>query len=421
MIMFRFPLAVLLVGIASLNLSKAADSAAPADDASIRKVITLVAHHQIHPLVDGDYSSVETVAALKAARPPEGLAWLYPWGVTLYGMLRTSEVTGDDAPAQFALQHSQVAARYYTFLESERTKLGAPAIKDLKTPINQLMALGNLDSCGAMGVAMLDGVLHHPEQETPEVKAVLARIADWIVHRQQRMPDGTLCRPLSGKGPKAEIPGTLWCDDLYMACPFLVRWSQYTGDSRYLDDAAQQIIHQAALLQDTDGVWYHAYYLAEHRRSTVKWGRANGWVVVALAEVLSALPPDHPARAQLLAILQKDYAGLKPLQASSGMWRQVLDHPELWEETSCTAMFAYGFARAAHRGWIEPGAVDVARRAFTGISAQVMPDGSVNGTCIGTGIGPDLAFYVARKRPPDDLHGRGVVQLAGAEILAGGK
>ena len=206
-----------------------------------------------------------------------------------------------------------------------------------------------------------------------------------------------------------------------MACPFLVRWARYTGDSRYLDDAARQIIQMAARLQDTDGVWYHAYFVNDHRRSPIKWGRANGWGVVATVEVLSALPEDHPARAQLLDILRRHLAGLRPLQDASGMWHQVLDHPEIWEETSCTAMFAYGYARAVNRGWIDSSNLAVARKAFAGLEAHVTPEGAVNGTCEGTNIGMDLSFYANRKRPDDDLHGRGVVLLAGSEILAAQK
>ena len=33
---------------------------------------------------------------------------------------------------------------------------------------------------------------------------------------------------------------TMWADDLYMSVPFLVRYSQFTGDQKYLDDAANQ-------------------------------------------------------------------------------------------------------------------------------------------------------------------------------------
>jgi unsaturated rhamnogalacturonyl hydrolase len=248
---------------------------------------------------------------------------------------------------------------------------------------------------------------------------VLARIADWIVHRQDRLPDGTLWRASSNGRADPWKPGTVWLDDLYMACPFLVRWSAYTGDARYREDAVRQILNMAQLLQDADGVWYHAYFVNEHRRSPVKWGRANGWGMVAAFEVLSSLPLDHPARPRLLRILRSQIYGIERLQASSGLWHQVLDHPEIWEETSCSAMFAYSIARAANRGWIDPGHLQVARVAFAGVAAQVTADGAVNGTCEGTNIGLDIAFYANRRRPPDDLHGRGVVELAGAEILTG--
>jgi len=105
------------------------------------------------------------------------------------------------------------------------------------------------------------------------------------------------------------------------------------------------------------------------------------------------------------------------LQAPSGMWRQVLDHPELWEETSCTAMFTYSIARAVNRGWIDPSNMAVARKGFAGICQHVTPKGIVKDTCQGTGIGTNLQFYVDRARPEDDMHGRGPVMLAGAEIL----
>jgi unsaturated rhamnogalacturonyl hydrolase len=391
------------------------------EDAAIRDVLGRVSRHQLRPLRDGDYAPVATLAALQAARAPDGIAWSYPWGVTLYGTIRSSDFTGDREVENFVLEHNRIAARDYVFLDAARTQVGGAGMKAYRSKINGLLNLGSLDSCGAMGAQMLEGILRHPDQETPEEKVVVARIANWIVHRQDRLPDGTLWRSQTNGGVKDLKPGTIWLDDLYMACPFLVRWSRYTGDPRYLDDAAQQIIHMAALLQDTDGVWYHAYFVNEHKHSPVKWGRANGWGVVATVEVLSAMPADHPARAQLLDILRRQLAGLKPLQGPSGLWHQVLDHPEIWDETSCTAMFAYGYARAVNRGWIDASNLAVARKAFAGLEAHVTPEGAVNGTCAGTNIGLDVAFYADRPHPDDDLHGRGVVLLAGSEILAAQK
>jgi alpha-galactosidase len=407
----------------SLTAAFAADPAPPAgatagDDASIREVLKAVSRHQLRPLEDGDYTPVATLAALQSARPPAGISWSYPWGVTLYGTLRSVDFTGDAEVEQFALEHNRIAARDYAFLNTEREKIGAADFKAYKSKIAGLLSLGSLDSCGAMGAQMLEGILRHPEQETAEQKIVVARIADWITHGQDRLPDGTLWRAHSNGGANPWKPGTIWMDDLYMACPFLVRWAKYSGDTAALNDAGRQIIQMAARLQDTDGVWYHAYFVNEQQHSPIKWGRANGWGVVATVEVLSALPEDHPARPQLLAILRRQLEGLKRLQAPSGMWRQVLDHPELWEETSCTAMFAYGYARAVNRGWIDRSNLAVARKAFAGLEAHITPDGAVNGTCEGTNISLGIDYYAQRLRPDDDLHGRGVVLLAGAEILA---
>jgi unsaturated rhamnogalacturonyl hydrolase len=115
--------------------------------------------------------------------------------------------------------------------------------------------------------------------------------------------------------------------------------------------------------------------------------------------------------------LARQIEGLKPLHAADGMWRQVLDKPELWEETSCTAMFAYGIARAVNGGWIDPANMAMARQAFAGIAKKVTADGAVNETCEGTNIGQTLDYYVKRGRHGDDPHGCGPALLAGTEIL----
>jgi len=84
-------------------------------------------------------------------------------------------------------------------------------------------------------------------------------------------------------------------------------------------------------------------------------------------------------------------------------------------------MFAYGIARAVNRGWLDAADMEVARKAFAGIAKYVTADGSVNGTCLGTNIGQGLDYYIKRTQPDDDLHGRGVVLLAGTELLLAGK
>jgi rhamnogalacturonyl hydrolase YesR len=416
-IFLRSSLGALLIFAAGCSHLRDGDTSAGKSEefisnSEIRDIVTRVAKHQIHPLANGEYPKVKTVEEAKAAKPPEGIAWSYPWGVALYGMIRSTDATGDKALDKFVVEHDQICAQYYVWLSGLKESItNNPELSAFtrSNKIRGLMNLGNLDSCGAMGNQLLETMLRHPGSVTPAEKEVAARIADWILNKQRRMPDGTLSRPTSG--------GTVWPDDLYMACPFIVRWAKLTGEKKYLDDAANQIIHQAALQADTDGIWFHGYSLSENKHSPFKWGRGNGWVTVATVEVLSALPENHPARAKLIEILRKQVDGLKPLQAPDGMWRQVLDKPELWEETSCTAMFAYGIARAVNRGWLDPSYVAMARKAFAGISKNVTTEGVVNETCEGTNIGQTLDYYVKRGRPSDDMHGRGPVLLAGTEIL----
>jgi len=392
-------------------------------DVEIRDVVARVAKHQLHALADGAYPAptnidpvVTNIDEVKDAKKPEGISWNYPWGVALYGMERSVDVTGDQAVDKFVVEHNLICARDYGWVAGLEKQFGHAAVTPLMrgSKIGGLLRLGNLDSCGAMGNEILESMIRHPGQVTPEEKAVVARIADWVVHKQDRMADGTLWRSKS-------MGGTVWPDDLYMGGVFLVRWGIYNHDQKFIDDAAQNIIHQAALEADTDGLWFHGYFVNEKKHAPFKWGRGNGWVTVTLVETLSAMPENDPLRPQLLGILRKQIAGLKKVQAPDGMWRQVLDRPELWDETSCTAMFAYGIARAVNRGWIDASNMAVARRAFAGIAKKVTADGGVNGTCEGTNIGTTLDFYINRPHPDNDAHGRGPTMLAGTEILLGAK
>lgn len=413
----RFPHAariVLFLATIAIRFSAAARSTPDSNsisNAQIRDVIARVAGHQIHALADGEYPQVTNLDAATAARPPEGIVWNYPWGLALYGMERVSEVTGDPAPHEFVVQHNLICARYYHWLAGLKNQFGDDAKTFARgTALKQLMALGNLDSCGAMGNEMLVSMMRSPDKVSPDEKKVVERIAEWVSVKQDRLPDGTLWRP-------RVMGGTVWPDDLYMGGVFLVRLGIYRHDTKYIDDAAEQIIHQAALEQDTDGLWFHGYFVEQKEHAPFKWGRGNGWAMVTMAETLSAMDKDDALRPQLLEILRRQVAGLKRVQAPDGMWRQVLDKPELWEETSCTAMFAYGIARAVHRDWIGPENMAIARKAFAAAARNVSADGAVSGTCQGTSIGRDLNYYIKRKHPADDPHGWGPMMLAGAELL----
>jgi rhamnogalacturonyl hydrolase YesR len=440
---------VLLFTLASVSLADVSKALTPGtqepafagqSDAAIREILRVVARHQRDAsspvygtgeilrrpaLKDGDYSPVQTLAAAAAARVPTGIEWYYPWGVTLYGMMRSADATGDAEVFDWVLEHNRIVARYWAWLETvPRTPGGAEAWKafERKSPLVQLLRVGNLDNTGAMGAALLEGMLRAPDKVIPEEKAVVQRVANWIIDQQARLPDGTFWRPEMTAQGRTWPMGTIWADDLYMSCPFLVRWAAYTGNDKHLTDAARQLITMAARLQDTDGVWFHAYSVPLKQQSPFKWSRANGWILVTAAEVLSALPENHPDRPAVLEIYRRHVAGVKKYQPESGVWTNIVDRTDIWPETSCTLMFAYAIARGVNRGWLPREDMLVARKAFAGVAANYLtPGGVLKGTVRGTGIGLTLDYYASRERYDDEQHGRGFVLLAGTEILNPGR
>jgi len=375
---------------------------------SIKEALTVIAYRQLREVADGEYKRGDWNEA-EASRPPQGIDWQYPWGVTLYGLLYANEkVLQDPKILAFVRQHNEIAARQYDYLSWQVKTFGKyvnPAGAD------ELMKLYMLDHCGSMAAQIVESILRHQIQPTPEIELVLNRVAEFISHQQSRLPNGVFWRPESHAG------ASLWTDDLYMSCPFLVRWYQHTGEQKYLDDAVSQIIRFASYTQDANGLWYHGYFYDKNQRSPYKWGRANGWVIVAMVEVLSALPENHPEREKVLSIFRQQVNGLIPRQTESGLWPQVLDHDESWEETSGSAMFAYGIARAVNRGWLEKDYLKIAQKAFAGINARITRDGAIIGVCQGTSIGENLDYYLNRQRPFDDKHGQGAVLLALTELI----
>jgi rhamnogalacturonyl hydrolase YesR len=234
----------------------------------------------------------------------------------------------------------------------------------------------------------------------------LKRLTNFLA-ANPRFADGTFYRP--GKG--------LMTDDAYMTVPFLIRQWKMTGDVRQLDDAVQQVLgtHQR-LFDEQYGLLKHLWNLKTQKPAGQFWGRGNGWMVLAQVELLSAMPKEHPRRAQVLAEFQRHMEGIRRCQDKDGGWHQVLDHPESWIETSCTGMFVYGLARGVNEGWLDASFRETARKGWSALEKKVTADGDLLDVCGSTDVG-NLDFYLNRPRLQGDLHGLGSFLLAGAEIL----
>jgi rhamnogalacturonyl hydrolase YesR len=190
-----------------------------------------------------------------------------------------------------------------------------------------------------------------------------------------------------------------WVDDCFMVGILQIQAYRATHDSKYADHAATELAAYLDKLQQPNGLFFHAD-VSHHF-----WGRGNGWFAVALAEVLSSLPPDHPKYARLMDGYKKMMAGLKTYQAPSGLWRQLVDNDKAWDETSCTGMFTFALVLGVQHGWLDASYGDVARRGWIGLCGYINPDGNVRDVCVGTNQKDDTQYYLDRPRAVGDPHG----------------
>jgi rhamnogalacturonyl hydrolase YesR len=377
---------------------------------SAYELMNLITNHQLNEMVlkDGDYAKGSWEAVKKSAFPT-AMYWSYPTGVTLLGMQRVYAITKDEKIMDFVNANNRISAEQYAYLRWQKNQFGT--VYDTKG-FEKLWRLDMLDDCGAMGAAILESSLRNKVEFTPAVKELVEITGNFVTNVQYRTKEGTFWRPNSPEGP------TIWADDLYMSLPFLIRWSEYKKDASALNDAVAQIISYANYLQDSDGLLFHAYYVDKKAPNCCKWGRANGWAAVAIAEVLSVLPQSHAGYQQVLDIYKKHIAGIVKYQSANGLWNQVIDHPELsWGvETSSSAQFTYAIARGINKGWLNKSYLPNVKKAFAGLEQQINANGSINKVCMSTSIGDDLEYYNNRSSKDDDYHGAGLVLLALAEV-----
>lgn len=83
---------------------------------------------------------------------------------------------------------------------------------------------------------------------------------------------------------------------------------------------------------------------------------------------------------------------LLEFQGRDGMWRQLIDRPEAWRETSSTGMFAFAMITGVKNGWLEEKTYAPAARGAPGwrSPATSTKNADVTSVCEGTGKNNDL-------------------------------
>ncbi|MBS1792793.1 MAG: glycoside hydrolase family 88 protein [Acidobacteria bacterium] len=203
-----------------------------------------------------------------------------------------------------------------------------------------------------------------------------------------------------------------WIDDMYMITAVEVQAFRATGDRKYLDRAALTMTAYLDKLQQPNGLFFHA------PDAQFYWGRGNGWQAAGMTELLRSLPKKHPQRARILKGYLTMMASLLKYQADDGLWRQLLDKPESWVETSGTGMFTFAMVTGVKEGWLDKKTYGpAARKAWLGLVKHIDKDANVTDVCEGTNKGFTLPYYLDRQRKTGDLHGQAAASWAATALL----
>ena len=335
----------------------------------------------------------------------------YEWGVTYSGVLAAYQATGDAAYRDYVYSRQKLLAEMAPEYIKTRKQGGTISVN-----ARRVIDPHALDDAGAVCCSMIKAMSSIFSGADKRLRKLIddriRHYSDYIMNKEYRLADGTFARIRPQKN-------TVWLDDMFMGIPTVAYMGQYTGDVKYFDEAARQVLQFAQRMWVPEkNLFRHGWVESMQEHPAFHWGRANGWAVLTMCEVLDVLPQDHPQRADIMQLLRSHLKGLAALQHHDGFWHQLLDRPDTYLESSATAIYAYCFAHAINRGWVDAKVYGpVAQLAWHAVASSVNQKGQVENVCVGTGMGFDPSFYAYRPVHVMAAHGYGPVLWAGAEML----
>lgn len=331
--------------------------------------------------------------------PPKG-GFHYHAGVFLSGMMNVYSVCGDE--------------RYYEYMKRWVDSI--------------VIAPGRIDhyNIGALDDYMA-GILLFPlyektgdEKYSETLHMMLSNIRNWLKNKY------------GGFWHMIWRDGQMWLDSLYMGGPIQALYAEKFNKPEFIREAANQAFIMYEHMQDKDTkLLYHAWDAnkvlpwadKETGLAPEIWGRALGWYVVSVLDIMEHMNPEWEEY-KCLAEIEKEVLGAVYSYQSKNnkLWYQVVNKESSqgnWPEASCSMLFVYAAAKGVRLGVIDKAYLDKALEGFEAIIDTFTKvegeDLLISGVCIGTGVN-DYQGYIERPTSTNDLHGMGAFLLMCAEI-----
>lgn len=262
--------------------------------------------------------------------------WSYCQGLVCLANQRLSEVTGERKYDSYALKYAK------------------EMIDDSGNISTYNKERYNLDMIKS------GDILYKIYQDTKEerYRKAIYTLRDQL-RKQPRTSEG-------GFWHKKVYKNQMWLDGIYMANPFYARFGKEFNDPEAFKDVANQIkLIQEHTKDSITGLNVHGWNSdkqekwadPETGKSHHVWGRAQGWYLMAMVDILDFMPDNSLEKNKILFILKEVAEAVKIAQdKKSGVWYQVMDEPNRegnYLEATCSSMFVYAFLKGSRKGYLD--------------------------------------------------------------------
>ena len=231
----------------------------------------------------------------------------------------------------------------------------------------------------------------------------------------------------------------MWLDGLFTGTTFYARYAAWKPEAEAWSDIANQFLVVDKHTRKANGLNHHGWDECRQMAwsdsitgcSAETWGRAEGWYVMALCDVLELMPADQPERAELIAILNRVMEALLTVQdQDTHLWYQVPDkgaEAGNYLESTCSAMYAYAMAKGVNIGVLPATYRDEAKQVIEGLKASKLRTGedgtlSLIDCCAVAGLGGNpfrdgtYDYYIHERICDNDPKGVAPLILACIEL-----